>query len=324
MVLLLGSPRSGTTWLAKILDTYPRVLYLHEPLTKLRYPPLDAAFGRLKHQEAIGSAERAELLAHLAQLHPACIRAPVFAKTFLRLPAGAVQTALLLSQPNRWSRDLFRRWFSPSPREPFDLLIKEVDWQLHCASLVDSLNPDRVIFIVRHPCAVVCSRLNGLRMGVMPGHDRAEWVASHRERIAAVGFEAQQVIKMSAWGFYALDWLLQNLEYQRLARSRPGCQTVVFESLCQDPDRVAGDLFESLGWEKPAATTRFIRASGRPSWKRAMMGRISNWRTYYDLHRDPGEAAGKWQSLLSREQVEEILEVARPFPGMRWWPEVIA
>src|SRR5215831_20569040 len=36
VVLLLGAPRSGTTWLAKILDSHPDVLYRHEPDTVLR------------------------------------------------------------------------------------------------------------------------------------------------------------------------------------------------------------------------------------------------------------------------------------------------
>ena len=30
-VMLVGSPRSGTTWMAKIIDSHPQVLYRHEP-----------------------------------------------------------------------------------------------------------------------------------------------------------------------------------------------------------------------------------------------------------------------------------------------------
>jgi LPS sulfotransferase NodH len=28
-ILILGAPRSGTTWLAKIIDSHPDVLYRH-------------------------------------------------------------------------------------------------------------------------------------------------------------------------------------------------------------------------------------------------------------------------------------------------------
>ena len=36
IILILGAPRSGTSWLAKIFDSHPDVLYRHEPDTVLR------------------------------------------------------------------------------------------------------------------------------------------------------------------------------------------------------------------------------------------------------------------------------------------------
>ena len=30
-ILVVGLPRSGTTWIGKIFDSHPRTLYLHEP-----------------------------------------------------------------------------------------------------------------------------------------------------------------------------------------------------------------------------------------------------------------------------------------------------
>jgi sulfotransferase family protein len=37
-ILILGAPRSGTTWLAKIVDSHPDVLYRHEPDATLPGP----------------------------------------------------------------------------------------------------------------------------------------------------------------------------------------------------------------------------------------------------------------------------------------------
>jgi hypothetical protein len=31
LLLLFGMPRSGTTWLAKIIDSHPDIIYRHEP-----------------------------------------------------------------------------------------------------------------------------------------------------------------------------------------------------------------------------------------------------------------------------------------------------
>lgn len=40
MILILGSPRSGTTWLAAIFDSHEDILYRHEPDIVVRQPLL--------------------------------------------------------------------------------------------------------------------------------------------------------------------------------------------------------------------------------------------------------------------------------------------
>jgi hypothetical protein len=87
--------------------------------------------------------------------------------------------------------------------------------------------------------------------------------------------------------------------------------------LCQDPLGVAAELFEWLNWNPTAATARFINSSRQSLWQRRMLGWVSNRRWYYNLHRDPGETLNAWQTLLTAEQVEEILAVTRSFP-MDW------
>jgi hypothetical protein len=227
--------------------------------------------------------------------------------------------AWLLSSSRSSHRSIFKRFFRPAPGLPFELLIKEVDWQSGCEAIVETLNPDNILFIVRHPCGVVCSRLAGVNMGVIPGHDRAAWLGRNRSRVEAAGYSEDQVKRMSPWAFYALDWLLQNLGYQEIAKARPGCRTVVFESLCHDPSGVARKLFDFLGWQATPVTDRFIRSSGQGLLRRTAYKWLSKTRWYYDLHRDPEQAAGNWQKLLTREQVEEITTITKPFPGMTWW-----
>ena len=43
-IVILGAPRSGTTWLAKIFDSHPQVTYLHEPDTVIRHASLPRVY----------------------------------------------------------------------------------------------------------------------------------------------------------------------------------------------------------------------------------------------------------------------------------------
>jgi hypothetical protein len=319
LILMIGSPRSGTTWLAKILDTYAGVLYLHEPLHKLRYGPINHLIDAVRAGRDLGDEEQVGFVRQLARMHRACVRPPFFPKRYHSVPPAMLKAAWLAAGWFRGGEGLFRKLFSAERTRNCDLLVKEVDFQSRCASLVEAFRPDRVLVVVRHPCAVVCSRLNGLRLGVISGHDRDAWLARHHERAEALGYSADRVSSMSLWGLYALDWLLQNLEYQRIVQDRPGSQTVVFEQFCQRPEAAAVELFQSLGWEPTPATGQFIRTSGGGSAVRALSGLVSRRRWYYDLHRNPEEAANNWKALMSQEQVDEVLEVTRSFPGMSWW-----
>jgi hypothetical protein len=319
LTLVFGSARSGTSWLAKILETAAHVLYLHEPLRKLPPGTPLPHFAGDVNEPGAGPVDRAAMLLRLAEMHQSFSRPPFFPKTFQRTPTWVLFLAWILSNSRSKQRSIFKWLSRPAAGKPFDLLIKEVDWQSGCETIVQSLHPDNILFIVRHPCGVVCSRLAGVNLGVIPGHDRVAWLMRNRARVEAAGYTEAQVMAMSPWAFYALDWLLQNLGYQEIARTRPGCRTVVFESLCQDPCGEARELFDFLGWQHTRVTDRFIKSSGQGLLRRTMYKWLSKTRWYYDLHRDPEQAAGNWQQLLTKDQVAEIIAITKPFPRMDWW-----
>ena len=62
-ILAIGMPRSGTTWIGKILDSHPRTLYRHEPDTwrRLETIPIFAA-------ERASSEDRAIISEFMATL----------------------------------------------------------------------------------------------------------------------------------------------------------------------------------------------------------------------------------------------------------------
>lgn len=318
LTLLVGSPRSGTTWLAKILDTRDDVLYLHEPLRRIRDAAPGSALRRLTEGEPLGPSDRPAILADLAALQVACARPPFFPKRFRAWPTGALRLAWATSGLAGVGPALFRNLYRVHPSAGYDLLVKEVDWHPGLTG-VDRLNPDYLVVLVRHPCAVVCSRLTGIRLGVMPEHDRTTWLALNRGRAEAAGFTAQDVVRMSPCEFYALEWLLENLYYRSTGAARVRCRTVVFEELCREPLKVAAELFDFLGWEMGERTRRFIRKSATGSWRESVLSRFSRRKWYFNLRRDSEKVARKWQAILTRAEVGQVMAVARQFPALDLW-----
>jgi hypothetical protein len=319
VILLLGSPRSGTSWLAKILDTHPEVWYVHEPLSKSSRERVRALTNRLK-EGALSEAERLELHTEVCWAETQCKLPPFFPKAWRWTPACVLSATTLAVKISGSGKALFGFWFSPPAHARFDLLVKEVDLQGLVSRVVQGLEPAWLIIIVRHPCAVVASRLEGLRLGMM-GSFRAGWWERHRDRCEELGYSGAAVQKMQDYEFFALAWLLQNLEYQKAAHDLPQSLTVIYEDLCRDPRLIAGGAFAALGWEPNATTNDFIERSTQPGsaqrFKRWLRGR----RSYYDLYKDPAKTCGAWRDLLTMEQQERILAISRPLLGRGWWRE---
>jgi len=122
-VLVVGMGRSGTTWLASIINNHPDIRYVWEPFNPRMVPqasPLDP-FRYLRVGECAVPYER-----HLWDI-----------------VAGRLE--------NRWTRRYqAREWGNR-------VLIKSIRLNLKLA-WVDELLQPRIVLLVRHPCAVALSR----------------------------------------------------------------------------------------------------------------------------------------------------------------------
>src|SRR3954469_4145287 len=78
-ILIVGAPRSGTTWLAKILDSHPDVLYRHEP------DEVAPRVGSIRDDVRVWVRQRDARTAG---------KRPFFAKSWQSAPARLLRTAL--------------------------------------------------------------------------------------------------------------------------------------------------------------------------------------------------------------------------------------
>lgn len=322
LILLLGSPRSGTSWLATILDSHPGVVYSHEVFSRLRRPGLSSHVRRLKNLKNTGFLEAGELrglLHECCQADPEWRRPPFFAKDFLRLPASFQWLLWLLVRLTHRGEGAFRRLFSPGDHQPFDLLIKEVDWARHTLALVQALDPE-LLLIVRHPCAVVASILRGQRLGLMAPSDRSPWYQEHQPWCERAGFRWEAIRHMQVVEFLALQWLVQNLAYQAAVKTHRRSHVVVYEELCDRPLSVTQAVFAFLGWKMGRQTFRFLGRSTRGetipirTW-------LQGKQTYFGVLKDPERSRDAWKTELTGREQDQVLAVARALPEFAaYWP----
>ncbi|MBF0333326.1 MAG: sulfotransferase, partial [Alphaproteobacteria bacterium] len=98
-ILVMGSGRSGTTLVGKLLDSHPDVLYRHEPDSVLVDP--DIPFLPSAGQRALHVAAARLYLAALTRVRAPKVaaRPPVFAKSWRRPAAALAHRAMARAAP---------------------------------------------------------------------------------------------------------------------------------------------------------------------------------------------------------------------------------
>ena len=85
-ILLFSMPRSGSTWIGKILDSHPRTIYSHEPDTAYRLTDVPAILdGNTNTRESKDLCEFIERVSSIKTTRT-CGKTPIFSKTYLPLP----------------------------------------------------------------------------------------------------------------------------------------------------------------------------------------------------------------------------------------------
>jgi hypothetical protein len=302
--------RSGTTFLAKLIDSAPEVLYRHEPDAVLptdlpayvRSDDLGPYLAAAKdYVRAMADCRRWRTADHL----------PIFSKAYRRAPADAAYRLLMLSTK------LARKWgVSPWDSLP-DLMDRERGGMLRLIKSVSALGRARlfaeavpempVIHIIRHPCAVYASLRVGIEKGVMGSTVALKTLFAQKEsetyplgfnEMADAPFE-QQV---------AYRWMLLNDKAAADMAGFPTYLQISYEDLCTDVDRVSQQVFAHLGLTLGPQTRRFIDEISRGSSARPSdVG-------YFRVKRPITSAVDKWKTQLDAATVKRIRKIVSHSP----------
>ncbi len=170
MILLFGLPRSGTTWVGKILDSHPRTLYRHEPDSWRR---IDAPLApSLEEMESYASTltDYAQQVASMRGLKVSG-KLPLFPKDYqspwgfrtrqLWLLAVKVGARYLPSLEDTTIPDMIRR----PDQVKVEIVWKSIESAGRLGPLTQLLPDSCGILLIRHPCDYISSMLRGASKG---------------------------------------------------------------------------------------------------------------------------------------------------------------
>jgi hypothetical protein len=315
LVLLFGSPRSGTTYLAKLLDCAPFLGYMHEPLSKGHGLLIHRAIGIVSRGGQLDSPFIHDITLDLVHHLPRFSKPPFFRKRFERIPYAIASSWFL------------QRFFDVSiPHTGRALDLKH----LRLLLLKDGLAPfsqrlcgalhARMIVMLRHPCGVVNSMLRGEQIGAMGRSDPEAFWSHHSAILSALGYTADDLTHMEPEELHALRWLVTN--YPVLAwMNDPAIRVITYEELIQNPESAYRALCRWLGVPVAQRAIRLMQHSSRPfsEWIRYFLGPRF---LYYSIIPRGADLDCAWQTELTPDSIARILRVVRPFPLDRFWPHV--
>lgn len=279
-ILVIGAPRSGTSWLGAILDSHPATLLRHEPDTIDR----DLSYGFVTDEMNCAAARRhLECLSHCRMLKAAGAR-PIFRKYYRSLVARVLRAGLIygFKGAENYVHPAFRRLRVPDlvdrgwPR----VVIKSVD--LGRAPVWTHAWPEMpAVLIVRHPCGHAASVLAGQRSGHLPPRHPLTFADCEHGRKYGISphfLETQPPEIQTAW-----RWAVLN---DRALEQMRAPLVITYESLCADPVGVSRRVFAHCGlaWNQQSET--FIARS------------TSGDGAFFETRRNPKVAAERWRTIF--------------------------
>ena len=301
-VLIIGLPRSGTTWISELLALAEGVELVVEPDNERTSLLAVAAkrdlprFPALQPGQRHAAFERLWLVAFRHRLGPLLSRSILTRAWFRpRRPCTARAVARkeqrVVAGPGQAGRGLMHRWLAgrtPPPHAPRgQRVVKTVHAPL-CAEWVASVaQPRRVVIVQRHPLAVLAS----LRRMAMPDIVREGCFIPALWR-GVFGDDGPSLIdRSSPIAEAGSQAALLTAALEQATQRHDDWLALRHESLCEDPVAGFRQLYEQLGLAWTPRVAEAIQQRDRPG-------------TGYRTQRLAREQVDKWRGEFNARELD--------------------
>jgi len=304
IVLLFGMPRSGTTWVGKILDSHHAVYYRHEPDTwsPLRTVPLEAPASDWR---AYRNDIQDYVAAIVAMKHPNVdCKLPQFAKSYL----SPIENALYLSTSKAAKLlaplGLETAYYKPNYRDPGCTVVwKSIQYLCQLGIYLRCLPAAMGIHLIRHPCGYISSVLRGEQSSQfsspVPEAEDFELFGKLLKTNAAdrYALDLESIRDMSPVERLAWRWVLAN-EKCLLDTKDQTIHRLVYEELCAQPMSKAKELFAFCNLPWSSQSEAFLEEST-----------IKDSDSYYSVYKNPLQSANKWQTEMPHLDIRKVEKI---------------
>jgi len=291
---IFGTGRSGSSWLGSIVDSHPEVAYRFEPFHRLRHSPPIEKVRQLLESEGFQESDLPQVYEALLPAHPTLERPPFFPKTY-----GFTAGKAWVRVPTRKLRifhSVFKWLYTPRTNPP--LVFKEVTEERIMNQLLARTSIP-IVYLVRHPCAVVLSTVTGQKQKVMPTgrHTVLDKILKRHDPELSAQYSSN-IENMDLLEKEALLWRV-DVEKGILATQKyKNALLVIYENLCDDPVAVSKQIFEHFGLTFSAQTTDYLNSFEKIHQESNSLSEFGI-KSYFSVNRNPALMKNKWKQEMS-------------------------
>jgi hypothetical protein len=303
-IVISGTPRSGTTWLMEILQVIPGYICLFEPLNPIYFPEsIELGFKSRKYLPPNVDWKDGE---------------EYFRKIFI----GRLQPDKSWLEKGDYTKKNFNNLVSDflGQLKPENfmhqllgdkLIVKSVRLNRLLPWIAERFQMRSMIFIIRHPCAVVASRF---KPGTSLPTDISKYVKVSFPTKEEILNEASEINGLNKGlldklkriktqeELLAASWCLDN--FIPLSYQKPYPWIVVsYEKLVKDGEKEINRIFNKIG-EKHVP---------RSAFKHLKIPSVVTHKNDYKIVTNTDDQLSKWKKSLSKEQIENILSIVSDF-----------
>jgi len=313
-IFIASAPRSGSTWLGNIFNSHPDVIYRHEPIARLREKLQRAnLLDKLKFNHSLTPDDKTKLWQILVEGNTDTNRPPFFPKKGAFIPPSMVHCLWGSTIVCPWLEGLFRKVNLLYSRKSSTLVIKETGWSIHLPSILDSMKPDHVIFLLRHPCAIFASIKRGISLDLMrrpTPQQKLTWLKDHKNTpfVRSSNITKRKILETDDAEFWAIKLRVMFELFETLLHRLGEQQAIyiIYENLVDNPLETTKEIFKFVNLDFTESVHQFLTISTHEKKSSLLPEKGSD---FYSIYKKKNHNRDKWRQELSSQEINTVEQI---------------